>query len=105
LVGKTIFSTQRLDDYDKFLDVKNDNAEFRRSKYFQLFEKYFMTAEFFHTFAGLGFNSINPREKEFNSLTQTVFYLSEFMQRQSWSGLSVVMSYQSYASVSAAANK
>ena len=35
-----------------------------------------------YTSTGLGFSEINPREKEINSLTQTVFYSSELMSRQ-----------------------
>ena len=42
----------------------------------------FLSPSFFAAFAGLGFSEINPKEKEINSLTQTVFYSVELMARQ-----------------------
>ena len=41
-----------------------------------------MSVEWFRDFAGLGFSEINPKEKDVNSLTQTVFYSTEMMLRQ-----------------------
>ena len=43
-----------------------------------------MAVEWLGGFAGLGFAEINPKEKEVNSLTQTVFYNAEMMLRQSY---------------------
>ena len=42
----------------------------------------FMTPDFFNRFAGLGFSDPNLKEKDVNSLTQTVFYSCEMMMRQ-----------------------
>lgn len=40
-----------------------------------------MTFRWFGVFCALGFNDINPKEKEINSLTQAVFYDVEMMGR------------------------
>ena len=37
-------------------------------------------------YAGLGLPDFDPRVKELNSLTQTVFYLSDFMRTQQYRG-------------------
>ena len=49
---------------------------------FPFFLDTFMSSEWLTTFAGLGLSTINPAEKDVNSLTQTVFYSSEMMSRQ-----------------------
>ena len=53
--------------------------DFKRTKYFKLFLDAFMAIEWLGEFAGLGFPDINPKEKEINSLSQTVFYSCELM--------------------------
>jgi hypothetical protein len=75
------------------------NEEFLRSKdYYHFYKNLFLSLEYFRTFAALGkysyyfqfftnnlgFNDINPKEKEVNSLTQAVFYSVELMSRQAW---------------------
>ena len=80
LVEHIFFSTQKSNNYDKFLTIE----QFKKAKkYFRFFLTKFMSIEFLSTFVGLGFAEINPKEKEINSLTQTVFYLSELMKMQS----------------------
>ncbi|CAE8670279.1 unnamed protein product [Polarella glacialis] len=78
LVERVLFSTQNLSDYDKIIAIK----KFQSSKDYDLFLNSFMTVEFFNKFAGLGFSDMNLKEKDINSLTQTVFYSAEMMQRQ-----------------------
>jgi hypothetical protein len=53
-------------------------------RYHEFFLQAFLSPRFFGSsgFAGLGFSEINPKEKEINSLTQTVFYSTELMSRQ-----------------------
>ena len=81
LVKEILFSTQRQANYDKIMALE----DMQRSKqYYDFFLDTFMSAEFFQMFAGLGFTEINPKEKEINSLTRTVFYSSEMMKRQAW---------------------
>ena len=75
------FSTQRLDDYDKFMKPE---AFMASKKWYEFFKNGFMTVAFFNEFAGLGFSPCVPGEKEINSLTRTAFYLTEMMQRQAW---------------------
>ena len=41
-----------------------------------------MTVDFFNDFVGLGFTDYNIKEKDINSMTQTVFYGTDFMRRQ-----------------------
>lgn len=77
LVEHIYFSTQKHANYDKMLSVK----DFKKSKkVFRLFLNAFMTTFWFEEFIALGFGEINPKEKEINSLTQTVFYTTEMMQ-------------------------
>lgn len=72
-------SSNNKNNYDKMLDTsrfvshKKDYREFLDS---------FMTTEFFNNNVGLGFTDYNPKEKDVNSMTQTVFYSTEFMRRQ-----------------------
>eukprot|EP00931_Biecheleriopsis_adriatica_P048723 TRINITY_DN28156_c0_g1_i1.p1 TRINITY_DN28156_c0_g1~~TRINITY_DN28156_c0_g1_i1.p1 ORF type:complete len:2295 (-),score=500.02 TRINITY_DN28156_c0_g1_i1:122-7006(-) len=79
LAEKTLWSTQNLSNYDKLLPLQ----KFQSSKDYDFFLSTFMTSTFFNKFAGLGFSDINPKEKDINSLTQTVFYSTEMMLRQS----------------------
>jgi hypothetical protein len=80
LAKHIFFSTQKRTDYNEFLTTE----EFKKSKkYFRFFLNSFMSVEFLSEFVGLGFDNINPKEKEINSLTQTVFYSSELMRMQS----------------------
>jgi hypothetical protein len=79
LVENIFFSTQRLSDYDKFMSKK----EFVRSKkFYDFFLNTFMSIQYLESFVGLGFSDTNPKEKDINSLTQTVFYSTEMMTRQ-----------------------
>ena len=79
LADHIYFSTQKSTNYDKMLSPK----EFRKSKqYYKFFKSAFMTVDFMTKFIGLGFAEINPKEKEINSLTQTVFYLYDLMRAQ-----------------------
>ena len=81
LVERIFFSTQRSSDYDKFMS----SGEFMKSKkFYDFFLNTFMSVQFLESFVGLGFSDTNPKEKEINSLTQTVFYSSEMMSRQQY---------------------
>jgi hypothetical protein len=72
LVNHVYFSTQRQNNYEKMVCTK----EFLKSKQSSRhFRNAFLTIDFFRSYIGLGFAEINPKEKEINSLTQTVFYL------------------------------
>jgi len=77
LVEHIFFSTQQTRNYEKFSDIKNQR------KYLKMFRDTFLTADWFQNFVGLGFGEINPKEKEINSLTQTVFYSTDLMSMQS----------------------
>ena len=79
LVDETLFSTQKHYDYEKILsqeDVK------RSKKLMRPFLNSFMSIEFLTEFIGLGFADMNLREKEINSLTQTVFYTTDLASQQ-----------------------
>mmetsp|Transcript_31959 Transcript_31959/g.48617 ORF Transcript_31959/g.48617 Transcript_31959/m.48617 type:complete len:1929 (-) Transcript_31959:223-6009(-) len=79
LVDHIFFSTQKQTNYEKFVSIE----EFKKSKrYFRFFLNKFMTVEFLTEFIGFGFADINPKEKEINSLTQTVFYSHDLMRIQ-----------------------
>jgi hypothetical protein len=79
LVDHIFFSTQKQNNYNKFLS----NVEFKKAKkYLRFFLNSFMSIEYLEAFVGLGFAEINPKEKEINSLTQTVFYSAELMGMQ-----------------------
>ena len=58
---------------DRFVNQKKDYRGFLDT---------FMTTEFFNDNVGLGFTDYNPKEKDINSMTQTVFYDTDFMRRQ-----------------------
>jgi len=75
------WSTQKRSDYDKMLSKE----EFRASKkFFSFFKDHFMSIPFLTEFMGLGFSDINPKEKDVNSLTQTVFYSADLMRGQAY---------------------
>ena len=59
------FSTNQQYDYDKLVDI----MEVRRN--YEYFEENFMSTPWLREFCGLGFATVNPKEKEINSLTQT----------------------------------
>jgi hypothetical protein len=81
LVDYIFFSTQKRQDYDKFLNA----VDFRRlRKWYQFFLRAFMSVEWHGEFVGLGFPSINPKEKDVTSLTQTVFYTADLMRMQAY---------------------
>ena len=66
-------------NYDK---IQNTARFANHKKDYRAFLDSFMTSEFFCDNAGLGFTDYNPKEKDINSMTQTVFYDTEFMRRQ-----------------------
>lgn len=79
LVEHILFSTQKRNNYEKLMKL----AEFTSNKkYFNFFLATFMSVDFHQEFVGLGFSEINTREKDINSLTQTVFYSTELMGMQ-----------------------
>lgn len=80
LVDHIYFSTQRQSNYDKMMSLE----QFKSTKYFPYFLENFMSIDFLTEFAALGFSDINPREKDINSLTQTVFYQTSLMQKLSY---------------------
>ena len=76
LVDHIIFSTQNRWDYEQFMDPD----DFKSSRDFTGTSRHaFMSADWFQTFTGLGFPDINPKDKEFNCLTQTSFYSNKLM--------------------------
>ena len=76
LVDHIIFSTQNRWDYEQFMDLD----EFKSSRDFtETFKNCFMSPDWFQAFTGLGFPDINPKDKEFNCLTQTSFYANKLM--------------------------
>jgi hypothetical protein len=78
LANHIYFSTQKRNDYDKFLTA----AEFRSSRrHFAFFQNKFMSTEFLDEFIGLGFAETNPKEKDINSLTQTVRRRDRYLSR------------------------
>jgi len=81
LSNHILFSTQNRNNYDKLMKKQKF---LNNQKYFPYFEENFMSLEYFENFVGLGFAEVNPKEKEINSLTQTVFYEVSLMQSQSY---------------------
>ena len=73
-----LYSTQRRDNYDKLMT----REEFRSNRNFDYFEENFMSTSWLSNYIGLGFAEVNPKEKDINSLTQTVFYSYEMMRSQ-----------------------
>lgn len=80
LVEKLHFSTQNQANYDKILKLE----KFKATREFKYYCEMFMSSDFFQKFGGLGFSEINSKEKEINSLTQTVFYLTSLMKKQAY---------------------
>ena len=79
LVDHIFFSTQKQNNYEKLMSLE----EFKKSKkLFKQFINKFMTIDWFYEYIGLGFADINPKEKDINSLTQTVFYSTGMMSMQ-----------------------
>lgn len=75
LVHDVYFSTQGW-DYDKIQSTE----DFKRSKKaFKGFVNAFLAPAWFQAYVGLGFAEVNPKEKDVNSLTQTVFYDTSFI--------------------------
>eukprot|EP00536_Pseudo-nitzschia_multiseries_P000059 jgi/Psemu1/321429/estExt_fgenesh1_pg.C_20043 len=80
LLLKHIFvSANNKNNYDKILSIDRF-ASYKKD--YRSFLDDFMTVDFFSSNAGLGFTDYNPKEKEINSMTQTVFYDTAFMRRQ-----------------------
>jgi hypothetical protein len=76
---KIYWSTQKRHNYEKMMS----SDTFRKSKKaFKTYLETFMSPDFFRDYIGLGFSDINPKEKDINSLTQTVFYTTELMRQQ-----------------------
>jgi hypothetical protein len=111
LAQKIYFSMQGRNNYHKLMDLQ-DFVKAR--KYMNPFQQNFLTAEWFREYIGelycvidqylsglfcimltlhchvclvnkgLGFSDINPKEKDINSLTQTVFYNIDMIRGQSY---------------------
>lgn len=79
LLDHIYYSTQKRHNYEKIMSTES----FRKAKKtYRTFLENFMSHEFFASYIGLGFSEVNPKEKEINSLTQTVFYTTELMRQQ-----------------------
>lgn len=79
LVDHILFSTQKQANYEKMMSIE----DFKKSKkFFKYFQNSFFSLQYLSDFIGLGFAEINPKEKEINSLTQTVFYTCDLMRQQ-----------------------
>jgi hypothetical protein len=79
LAEHIFYSTQKRHNYEKFVTTD----AFRKSKKtYRFFLDTFMSTDFLSDYIALGFSDINPKEKEINSLTQTVFYTTELMRQQ-----------------------
>ena len=79
LVDHILFSTQKQANYEKMMSIE----DFKKSKkFFKYFQNAFFSLQYLSDFIGLGFAEINPKEKEINSLTQTVFYTCDLMRQQ-----------------------
>ena len=82
LAEHVYFSTQQRPNYEKMMSTKEFMSS--RNKFYGFFLAGFMSVPFFTGFLGLGFAEINPKEKEINSLTQTVFYSGDRMRGQAF---------------------
>lgn len=78
LAHQIYFSTQNRNNYHKMM--KTD--QFIYSKAYKVFLQHFMGVEWFSEYIGLGLSDINPKEKDINCLTQTVFYTHDLMRSQ-----------------------
>lgn len=109
LVQKIYFSMQGKNNYHKLMDLQDF---VRARKYMNLFQQTFLTPEWFKEYVGkfkcqlklqkccfsfitlccvdiiytigLGFSEINPKEKDINALTQTVFYDRDMIKSMSY---------------------
>ena len=77
---KIYYSTQNRNSYHKIMKT----SQFLNSKAFSHFLHHFMGVEWFGEYIGLGFSTINPKEKDINCLTQTVFYSQDLMRSQQY---------------------
>ena len=77
LVYHIYFSQNNRNNYHKMM--KTDQFVNAR-KYMNVFLETFLTVSWFTEFVALGFADMNPREKEINSMTQTVFYSIDLMR-------------------------
>jgi len=80
LIQDTYFSTNKHYDYEKILPHQE---VMRSKKILKHFLKDFLSIDYLETYVGMGFADINLREKDINSLTQTVFYTTELAAQQS----------------------
>jgi hypothetical protein len=78
LAKKIYFSTQNRNNYHKMMKTN----QFESSKAYRIFLQHFMGVEWFDEYIGLGLSDINPKEKDINCLTQTVFYSQDLMRQQ-----------------------
>jgi hypothetical protein len=79
LAEQIYWSTQKRHNYEKILS----SDTFRKSKKsYKIYLETFMSPDFFRDYIGLGFSDINPKEKDVNCLTRTVFYTTELMRQQ-----------------------
>ena len=81
LADHIYFSTQKRTDYNVMMTTEAFKSH---KKYYSYFLGTFLSIEFLQQFIGLGFAEINPKEKDVNSLTQTVLYSTELMGMQSY---------------------
>ena len=80
LFQDTLYSTSKMANYEKLLE----HADVKKSKkLFRPFLNTFLSIDFYHEFVALGFSDINPKEKDINTLTQSVFYTTDLMAQQS----------------------
>ena len=79
LLKHVFFSTNNKNNYDKMLST---DRFISHKKGHREYLDQFMSTGFFADSIGLGFTDYNPKEKDVNSMTQTVFYSAEFMRRQ-----------------------
>jgi hypothetical protein len=79
LADHIYWSTQKRSDYDKILSKEDFKAS---KKSYTFFKDHFMSIPFLFEYMALGFQEINPKEKDINSLTQTVFYSADLMRGQ-----------------------
>lgn len=78
LAQKIYYSTQNRNNYHKIMK----SNQFENSKAYRHFLQHFMGVEWFGEYIGLGLSDINPKEKDINCLTQTVFYSQDLMRSQ-----------------------
>ena len=79
LIQYIYFSTQQRNTYDKMMSLEQFVAT---KKHKNFFNENFLSVDWFSEYIGLGFSEINPKEKDINSLTQSVFYNVDLMRSQ-----------------------